>query len=329
MFYKKLTLVILFLLIFSITVLGCGIIRKKDDVTPTEEDIPELEDEDTEEDDNTRETILFYQDDAGYLVPVMRKIQWEEGIAKATLQQLMDTPEQQQALLEMGLKPLLPANTVINGISINDGLAKVDLNAVAMDYPDAISENNMVKGVVMTLVEFPAIDRVQFLFDGKIVDTLKYGTHVGDPIEPGGINLELSPDSQENGAEVTVFFHNTSSSRYDYLVPITRITSNPSATLETALEELLKGPKLGSNLRLDIPENTKILGIQLDNGITYVNLSKEFEALKDSEHEAMVLKAIGLTAMQFPEVTNLKILVEGVEYKGNSPLVTPAFANEY
>ena len=107
MFYKKLTLVILFLLIFSITVLGCGIIRKKDDVKPTEEDIPELEDEDTEEDDNTRETILFYQDDAGYLVPVMRKIQWEEGIAKATLQQLMDTPEQQQALLEMGLKAFI------------------------------------------------------------------------------------------------------------------------------------------------------------------------------------------------------------------------------
>ena len=329
MFYKKLTLVILFLLIFSITVLGCGIIRKKDDVKPVEEDLPELEAEETEEDENTRETILFYQDDAGYLIPVMRKIQWEEGIAKATLQRLMDTPEQQQAMLEMGLKPLLPANTEINGISISDGLAKVDLNAVAMDYPDAISENNMVKGVVMTLAEFPAIERVQFLFDGKIVDTLKYGTYVGDPIEPGQINLELSPESQENGAEVTVFFHNTSSSRYDYLVPITRITSTPSATLETGLEELFKGPKLGSNLHLDIPENTKILGIQLDNDITYVNLSKEFEALKDSENEEIVLKAIGLTAKEFPEVTALKIMVDGVEYEENEYLSAPTFANEY
>lgn len=329
MFYKKLTLVILFLLIFSIAASGCGIIRKKGNVTPAEEEVPELEGGDTEEEENTRETILFYQDDFGYLVPVMRKIQWEEGIARATLIKLMDTPEQQQAMLEMGLKPLLPANTVINGISINDGLAKVDLNGIAMDYPDAVAENNMVKGVAMTLAEFPAIDRVQLLFDGKIVDTLKYGTHVGDPIKPSEINLELSPESQGNGAEVMVYFHNTSSSRYEYLVPITRITSSPSATLETALDELISGPKLGSNLHFDIPEETKILGVQLDNGITYVNLSKEFEALRDSEHESAVLKAMGLTATQFPEVENLKILVEGVEYKGGTPLSAPAFANEY
>ena len=39
-----------------------------------------------------------------------------------------------------------------------------------------------------------------------------------------------------------------------------------------------------------------------------MNLSKEFEALKDSEHEAMVLKAIGLTAMQFPGGYELKNL---------------------
>ena len=36
----------------------------------------------TEEDDNTRETLVYYQNDAGYLVPVMYRITWEEGIAK-------------------------------------------------------------------------------------------------------------------------------------------------------------------------------------------------------------------------------------------------------
>ena len=330
MFYRKLVIVLSLLLVFTVAASGCGIIRKKDVDESIEDDVPELEGEDTEENsEETRETILFYQDDSGYLVPIMRKIKWEEGIAKAALSKLMDTPEQQQEMLGMGLKPLLPANSQINGISIKDGLAKVDLNEAAMEYPDAIAENNMVQGIVMTLVEFPAIDQVQLMFNGEIVDSLKHGTKVGTPIEPKDINLELSPDSAGDGAEVTVFFHNTSHSRYEYLVPITRITSSPSVTIETAMEELFNGPKSDANLRLDIPSGTKVLGVQMDNGITYVNLSKEFDALKESENETTVLKAITMTAKQFPEVSAVKVLVEGNEYEGESLSTTSVFANEY
>ena len=184
-------LLILLVLSFTIIISGCGIIQKKSDEVPTEQNAPEIEEQETEENaEDTRETILYYQDNSGYLVPVMRRIKWEEGIARAALSKLIDSPEQQQEILGMGLKPILPANTQIHGISIENGLAKVDFNSAAMEHPDAISENNMVQGVVMTLAEFPTIDKVQFMFDGKIIDTLQYGTKVGTPIEPGNINLE-------------------------------------------------------------------------------------------------------------------------------------------
>ena len=32
-----------------------------------------------------RNTIMYYLSDEGFIVPVMRKIPWEEGIGKATL----------------------------------------------------------------------------------------------------------------------------------------------------------------------------------------------------------------------------------------------------
>lgn len=329
MFYKK-RVIVLLLLVITIVISGCGIIQKKSDDAPTDQDNYELEEEDVqEEDEDTRETILFYQDDAGYLVPIMRKIEWEEGIAKAALSKLIDTPDQQQEILGMGLKPLLSANAQINGISINDGLAKVDFNQAAMEYADATTENNMVQGVVMTLTHFPAIDRVQLMFEGQILDTLKHGTKVGEPIEPKYINPELSPDSTAEGAEVTVFFHNTSSSRYEYLVPITRITSSPSASIETAMEELLKGPKADGGLQFAIPSETKLLGVHMDDGITYINFSKEFDSLQGSESQDTVLKAITMTAKEFPGVSMVKVLVEGEEYEGNELVTTPVFANEY
>lgn len=330
MFYKKWIIVLVFLLIFSIILSGCGIVKKKEIEEPVNDIDDSLDlDTETEDDSQDRETILYYQDDSGYLVPIMRRIEWEEGIAKAALSKLMDTPEQQQEILGMGLKALLPAEAQVNGISINDGLAKVDFNSKAMEYTDAIAENNMVQGVVRTLTEFPAIERVQLIFDGKLVDSLQFGTKVGEPIEPKTINPELAPDSMGGGAEVTVFFHNTSSSRYEYLVPVTRITSSTLATVETAMEELLKGPKSDGGLHMDIPSDVQILGVQMDDGITYVNFSKEFDSLKESENESTVLKAITMTAKSFPEVASIQILVEGKEYGDEPFMTTPVFANEY
>jgi len=167
------------------------------------------------------------------------------------------------------------------------------------------------------------------MFEGKIVDSLKFGTIVGEPIEPKDINPELGPDSDGSGAKVTVFFHTTSPSQYDYLVPVTRFTSASELNLETAIEELLKGPKSDSNLHMDVPVGTKLLGVQIDDGIAYINFSKEFAALEDSPNESLVLKSIYMTAKQYSEANHVKIMVDGKEYQGSDWLATSVFANEY
>lgn len=323
---KKFWLVTAFILICTLVFASCSQ-RKAGEEEP--QDIPTTNEETT--DDLIRETVVYYQDDAGYLVPVMRRIPWVEGIAKATLQVMMDTPEQQEDLMMMGLRPLLPADAKILGMSIKDRVAKLDLNSAVLECEDAVAESNMIQGIVMTLAGFSTIDKVQFLFDGKIVDTMPYGTKVKDPIGPSDINIEMSEDAAEDGAKVTVFFQSTSSSQYDYLIPVTRITSSKNRTLETAIQEMLKGPKDIDNMTIDIPPDTKLLGIQMEDGITYINFSKEFKSLANSEEsEAIVLKAIKMAAMQFPEVSKVEILVEGKDYPGSATLdSTPVFANEF
>ena len=96
---KKIWLLTAILLIIVLITAGCG---KKDKEEVNPEDIPPISDE---TDELIRETIVYYEDDAGYLVPIMRKIPWVEGIAKYTLRTMMDTPEQQEDLLLMGLRP--------------------------------------------------------------------------------------------------------------------------------------------------------------------------------------------------------------------------------
>ncbi len=323
--FRKLLILSVVVLIILLAATGCGGKDKETDATPT------MTNEDEFNGLPIRKTLVYYQDDAGYLVPVMRKIPWEEGIAKATIRLMMDTPDQQEDLMTLGLRALLPEDAQILGMNItDDGLATLDLNSAAAEFETAIEEANAIQGLVLTLVEFSTIDKVQFMFDGQIRDTLKYGTKVGEPLEPQDVNLEMSVDGNSNGRKVTVFFQSTSPSDYDYLVPVTRITSSETVTLETALNELLNGPKELSNVYTDIPQGTKLLGVQMKDGVTYINFSKEFEALGNSkESEALVFKAIIFTAKQFPDVDQVKILVEGDDYEGAPAESKTVFANQF
>lgn len=320
------------LISFLLIITGCGSLKKKNKLDQEMDvigaDSSDLSGEE-EPDSENRETLLYYQDDNGYLVPVIRKIPWEEGIAKAALIKMMDTKDQQMDFMAMGLKPVLPASTVINGLSIKDGLAKLDLNREVMNMPDAVKENNMVQGIVMTLCEFPAIDSVQFLFDGDVVDTLQHGTDVSKPLKMQDLNLELGTSSKIDGEKVTVFYHSKTDSQYNYLVPVTRISTLNSATLENAIEELLKGPKPDSGLEFDIPLGTRLLGIQMEGSTANINLSNEFENLGDySDNEEIVLRSIYMTAKQFPDVEQVNILVDGNEYKSED-LTISTFVNQY
>lgn len=324
---KKILVLAAIMLTLTLVITSCSVF--KDEGKEQGPDVPTITDEDTDE--LIRETVVYYQDDAGYLVPVMRKIPWAEGIAKATLQVMMDTPDQQESLMTMGLRAILPAETEVLGMSIKDGIATVDFNEAVLNCKDAAAENNMVQGIVMTLAGFSTIEKVQLLFDGKAIETMQFGTVVKDPIDPLDINIEMSDDASTQGAKVTVFFQSTSSSQYEYLIPITRITSSMNVTLETAIQELLDGPRDADNMTIDIPQDTKLLGVQMEDGVTYINFSKEFNSLSTSaSSEAMVFKAIMMVARQFPEVEQVNILVEGKNYVGAKPVnSTPVFANEY
>jgi len=327
MTYKRIVILILALAMI-VLIAGCKA------NTESEGEITDEETTDTVTtlDDGMRETLIYYQTDSGYLVPVMRRIPWEEGIAKAAIRRTMNTPDNQMDMLDMGLQALLPAEAGINGMSISDtGLATLDLNAACMNYTDALRESNMVRGVVDMLTEFPAIDSVQFVFDGEKKESLPYGTRVGNPIEHCDLNPEIGEDTDLGGAKVTVFFHTAGLNQFDYLVPVTRYTAGDAASIETAIGELLRGPKDSAELALAVPDGTVLNEVRTDSdGVTFIDFSNQFNALEDSPYaESMVMRSIMMTAKAFPGVSEVRVTVDGKDYPGSDFYSIPTFANEY
>ncbi|HHY46672.1 MAG TPA: hypothetical protein GX506_05155 [Firmicutes bacterium] len=78
-----------------------------------------------------------------------------------------------------GLEPTLPPGTKILGVTVKDGTAVADFSReIRTQFPGGSrAEEILVYSVVNTLTDLPGIKRVQFLVEGKKVETI--GGHMG------------------------------------------------------------------------------------------------------------------------------------------------------
>ena len=271
-------------------------------------------------------TIVYYQDNYGYLVPVMCSVPMEDGIAKATLNMMVQSVGNDMQAARLGLRTVLPEDTKID-LDISNGLARIDLSREVLDMADAAAESNMVSAVVQTLTEFDSVDRVEFLIDGQKRETLTHGTPVAGQFTRGDINLE-SVEPTMAGASVqpvTLYFPGDSGA---VIVPVTRMVHS-RADVNTAVLELAKGPSNGDMLESVVPAGCGLIDVQVENGVAKLNFTSEFVNLvENSDGGRMALKALVLTCTQFDGVDSVEIYVDGRKYDATQgELGVPTFMN--
>lgn len=271
-------------------------------------------------------TIVYYQDNYGYLVPVMCSVPMEDGIAKATLNMMVQSVGNDMQAARLGLRTVLPENTKID-LDISGGLARIDLSREVLDMPDAASESNMVNAVVQTLTEFDSVDKVEFLIDGQKREKLTHGTPVAGQFTRGDINLE-SVEPTMAGATVqpvTLYFPGDSGA---VIVPVTRMVHS-RADVNTAVLELAKGPSDGNMLESVVPAGCGLIDVRVEDGVAKLNFTSEFVNLvENSDGGRMALKALVLTCTQFDGVDSVEIYVDGRKYDATEgELGVPTFMN--
>ena len=262
---------------------------------------------------STREVTLYYKDLMGYLVPVNCEIPWEEGIAKATLKQMISSEENDLQAARLGLLTALPEGLEVD-MDIIGQLAMVSLSTECMQCVDAEEENAMVCAIVSALTEFDSISEVQILVAGEQVDQLTFGTDVSAPLTRADLNLEsVSADVDTAGAgTVQVFFESEASG---CMVPITR-TVFSNEDIDTAVLELLKGPREDSGLAACIPKGVGLISVKQSDGVVTINMSKEFQkVMEQADGGAAAVKALVLTCSQFEGVKEVKLQVEGKDFE--------------
>ena len=286
------------------------------------EEIPQAEMTTAAASQNMQQTVVYYEDADGYLVPVQRDVARQEGIAKATLSLMVQSAKNDMDAARLGLSPVLPEGTTFD-LDISQGHARVDLSSHALRASDKQQEENMRTAIVWALTEFDTVKDVSFLVDGQERETLTHGTNISGAYTRVGLNQEAVQDVFADGEAVQVFFP---AQDERLLVPVTR-TVHAGADVGTAVFEFLRGPKEDSGLQAPLGRDVRLLGVDVKDGVITINFSPEFTQIAEqSDGGIQAMRALMMTCTRYPGIKKVKILVDGKPYQMPTQEV-PTFAN--
>lgn len=293
---------------------------------PYEEPLEDIPTSETAASATSREmqtTVVYYEDGDGYLVPVQREVERQDGIAKATLSLMVSSARNDMDAARLGLMPVVPEGTTFD-LDISQGHARVDMSAQVLNAADKAQEENLRTAIVWALTEFDTVKDVNFLVDGKKRDTLTHGTNISGSYTRVGLNQEEPAQETFAGAQEIQMYFPAQDGRL--LVPVSR-TIYGSDDVATAVFEFLRGPKTDSGLETPLPEGTQLLGVSVESGVVTINFSSEFTKIAEqSDGGVQAMRALMLTCTRYPGVKRVKILVDGKPYQPPTGDV-PTFAN--
>ena len=287
------------------------------------EDIPQAQAAVSVSAQDMQQTVVYYEDGDGYLVPVQRDVLRQDGIAKATLELMVQSARNDMDAARLGLSPVVPEGTTFD-LDIADGHARVDLGREALSASSKQQEENMRTAIVWALTEFDTVKDVNFLVDGQKRDTLTHGTNISGSYTRVGLNQEEPAAPTFAGASEVQMYFPAQDGRL--LVPVSR-TVYSDDDVATAVFEFLRGPKASSGLETPLDEDVQLLGVSVSGGVVTINFSKEFTKIAErSDGGVQAMRALMLTCTRYPGVKRVKILVDGEPYEMPTQ-DTPTFAN--
>ena len=129
-------------------------------------------------DDMVSVKVYFGTHDAKYVVAEVYKLKNDASLLKRAMETLVAGPKSPD------LVAVLPKATQVKSVAVIDKTAFVDFSReiAKRGYAGSATEILAVGAIVNTLTEFPDVERVQILVEGKRVSTLFGHLDVYDPL---------------------------------------------------------------------------------------------------------------------------------------------------
>lgn len=288
----------------------------------------------TEEDVKLVKLTIYYFDENGDVVPLTMDIPKVEGIGQQVLNYMtIDGPAEE--LLPAGFRPVLPEGTKFTmNVKAEEKLAVVDFSKEFLSYnaKSEAEEKKILDAITWSLTEFPTIDQVEIRVNGYVLETMPvWNTPIVGPLSrANGINLELANHLQLGNTDSVTLYFNRATQNFDYLVPVTRVIPKAENLAEATLEQLILGPRSGSQLTSPILPTTKVLKVEVSDQLLVADFDEELLGFNQQLSQE-VIDMIVWSLSENIQTSTIQIKVKGetalLPEQAAKPIIRPHFIN--
>ena len=157
-----------------------------------------------------------------------------------------------------GLRGILPNNTEIKNLSLQDGILTIDFNQELLNINEDLEEK-VIESLVYSLLNFKEIKGVKITIDGKNLTHLpKSNIKLDDVLTKDiGINKEYDITCMNDIQKVILYYYEERDSN-KYFVPVTKYVNSKDDKIKVIIDNLRNNYLTGTNLMSYLNEKVSI-----------------------------------------------------------------------
>ena len=220
-------------------------------------------------------------------------------------------------IIPNGFKPLIPADTSILNIELEDKILTIDFSKELLDINEKYEEK-MIESLIFTLTSIDGIDKVIIKVEGDVLERLPVSGKLLRTIldKSYGINKEYNITRTNDIDSYTVYYVSKNNDN-TYYVPITRyVNKQNDDKIKIIVEELASAPIYETNLISYINGNTKLINYEItDDDIIKLNFNNYIlDDIKDNKILEEVIYTISLSIEDnYKDIKEVDFLVDNEE----------------
>lgn len=202
--------------------------------------------------------------------------------------------------------PILPKNTKVLSIDVQDTTLKVNLSQEFLNIPKGYEEK-VLECLVYSLTELEGVDSILLYVEGDVLDTLP-NTNEKLPLlltRDIGVNKIYDLTNLKDVTKTTTYYI-AKENDFSYYIPVTLLSNSDQNKVEIVIERLKTNPNIKTNLISYLSANTEIKSYELlEEEITLSFSPVLYEGIVNEDLVEEVKYSISLSLIDTLHVKNV------------------------
>ena len=173
-----------------------------------------------------------------------------------------------------GLSGLIPSDTILNSVDVNDGIATLDFSETLLNVSVDLEER-VIEAIVYSLINIDGIEGVKIRINGNFLTELPQSKKVLPDVlnRNFGINKVFDINTLNNVQKITMYYLDKINNNY-YYVPVTKYLNDEREKIKIIIDNLSSNYIYESSLLSLLNQNTELINYEIEEDVMRLNFNQ-------------------------------------------------------